>query len=32
MVERMPLKVHTAILDVVVIAGGAAMLANAIAR
>ena len=32
MVDRMPLKVHTAILDVVVIAGGAMMLASAITR
>ena len=32
MVDRMPLKVHTAILDAVVIAGGVAMLANAVAR
>src|SRR5215467_1662380 len=32
MVDRMPLKVHTAILDAVVIAGGAMMLANAFTR
>ena len=31
MVDRMSLKVHTAILDAVVIAGGVAMLANAFA-
>jgi hypothetical protein len=31
-VERMPLAVHTAILDAVVIFGGAAMLAGAVAR
>ena len=30
LVERMPLHVHTAVLDAVVIAGGAAMIANAI--
>jgi hypothetical protein len=32
MVDRMPLKVHTAILDAVVIAGGAMMLASAFTR
>jgi uncharacterized membrane protein YfcA len=32
MVDRMPLKVHTAILDAVVIAGGAMMLTAAITR
>jgi hypothetical protein len=32
MVDRMPLKVHTAILDGVVIAGGVMMLASAITR
>ena len=32
MVDRMPLKVHTAILDAVVIAGGGMMLASAITR
>jgi hypothetical protein len=30
LVERLPLHVHTAVLDAVVIAGGAAMIANAI--
>jgi uncharacterized membrane protein YfcA len=32
MVDRMPLKMHTAILDAVVIAGGAMMLTSAITR
>ena len=32
LVERLPLHVHTAVLDAVVIAGGAAMIANAIHR
>jgi hypothetical protein len=30
LVERLPLHVHTAVLDAVVIAGGAVMIANAI--
>jgi uncharacterized membrane protein YfcA len=32
MVDRMPLKVHTAILDAVVVAGGVMMLASALTR
>ena len=32
MVHRLPLKVHTAILDAVVIAGGAMMLTSAVTR
>ncbi len=32
LIERLPLHVHTAILDAVVIAGGAAMIVNAFAR
>jgi len=32
LIERLPLHVHTAILDAVVIGGGAAMVVNAFAR